>query len=117
MVERRKGGDPKTDQVTQGADSELLGWQPKETERPNCHRKRYSTNSVGGNSAQKGGDPRNPAAQEVKGVAAPLASTWLLRQLLDPEREGEGTRGPPGPPYAGRKRRRPVYAASTAPTA
>ena len=24
----------------------------------------------------------NPAAQEVKGVAAPLASTWLLRQLL-----------------------------------
>ena len=26
----RRGGDPKTDQVTQGADSELLGWQPKE---------------------------------------------------------------------------------------
>ena len=28
---RQKGGDPKTDQVTQGADSELPGWQPKET--------------------------------------------------------------------------------------
>ena len=26
----RKGGDPKTDQVTQGADSKLPGWQPKE---------------------------------------------------------------------------------------
>ena len=25
-----RGGDPKTDQVTQGADSELPGWQPKE---------------------------------------------------------------------------------------
>ena len=26
----RRGGDPKTDQVTQGAASELPGWQPKE---------------------------------------------------------------------------------------
>ena len=28
----KKGGDPRTDQVTQGADSELPGWQPKEKE-------------------------------------------------------------------------------------
>ena len=26
----RRGGDPKTDQVTQGADSHLPGWQPKD---------------------------------------------------------------------------------------
>ena len=26
----QKGGVPRTDLVTQGADSELLGWQPKE---------------------------------------------------------------------------------------
>ena len=25
-----RGGDPRTDQVTQGADSQLPGWQPKE---------------------------------------------------------------------------------------
>ena len=28
----KKGDDPRTDQVTQGADSELPGWQPKEKE-------------------------------------------------------------------------------------
>ena len=27
-----QGGDPKTDQASKGADSELLGWQPEETE-------------------------------------------------------------------------------------
>ena len=40
---------------------------------------------MGGIRCTKGegkGVPKNPAAQEVKGVAAPLASTWLLRQLL-----------------------------------
>ena len=37
---------------------------------------------MGGIRAQKGGGPKNPAVQELKGVAAPLASTWLLRQLL-----------------------------------
>ena len=26
----RRGGDPRTDHATKGADSELLGWQPKE---------------------------------------------------------------------------------------
>ena len=28
----RKGGVPKTDQATKGADSKLPGWQPKENE-------------------------------------------------------------------------------------
>ena len=32
---RQKGDDPKTDQMTKGADSNLPGWHPKET-RPNC---------------------------------------------------------------------------------
>ena len=28
---RQKGDDPKTDQMAKGADSNLAGWQPKET--------------------------------------------------------------------------------------
>ena len=30
MAEHKKGGDPKTDLVTEGADSELPPWQPEE---------------------------------------------------------------------------------------
>ena len=55
--------------------------------RPNCQKKENSRNCVGVISARKGGGPRDPAAQEVKGVAAQLASTWLLRQLLGCEQE------------------------------
>ena len=43
-----EGGDPKTDQVTQGADSELPGWQPKENEAQLPFvTKRYSLTGVG----------------------------------------------------------------------
>ena len=46
----RRGGDPRTDHVTKGADSELLGWQPTETapQLPLVNKKRYSQVSVGG---------------------------------------------------------------------
>ena len=64
----RRGGDPKADQVTQGADSELPGWQPKETASFSATDKRNSRNSVGGISAPNGRRAKNP------GVAAPLAS-------------------------------------------
>ena len=57
---------------------------PKRT-RPNCRKNENSQR--GWHQSTKGRGPKNPAAQEVEGVAAPLASTWLLRQLLDPERE------------------------------
>ena len=78
-----KGGDAGTDHMTKGADSELPGWQRKETASQlplvtsNCHAtdKRYSRNSVGGISAQEGGDPRTLASRRH----------WLLqvsRQLL-----------------------------------
>ena len=39
MVERTGGGDPKTAQVTQGADSEVPAWQPNRDSFPTATRK------------------------------------------------------------------------------
>ena len=123
-----RGRRPKNRSLTKGADSNLPGWQPKEkaalTAKAGCDCLNSATvekrpEAVGwaplvgrpadylpsGTVGQwlpaacnggkcKGRRPWNRPSEE--------ASTWLLRQLLDPEREGEGTRGPPGPPYAGR---------------
>ena len=58
----RRGGDPKTDQVTQGADSELPGWQPKEK---------------AARLPQKGGTLETAwvaSVQKKEGPAAPLAA-------------------------------------------
>ena len=79
MVDEQKGGDPKTDQVTQWADSELPGWHPEETASslPLVNEKRYSRTSVGGINA-KGRGPKTPVREtegpKDPGVAAPLAA-------------------------------------------
>ena len=63
------------------ADSKLPGWQPKE-KAAQLPQEGELSKQRGWHQCTKGSWPKNPAAQEVKGVAAPLASTWLLRQLL-----------------------------------
>ena len=58
----RKGGDPRTDQVTKG----LTQNSRADRQRPNYpsfHRKRYSRNSLGGVSAQKGRSPKSPVCE------------------------------------------------------
>ena len=64
-----------------GAHSKLPGWQPKEkaTQLP---QEGELSKQRGWHQCTKGREPKDPTAQEVKGVAAQLASTWLLRQLL-----------------------------------
>ena len=80
----RKGGDPKTDPVTEGGDSELSGWHPEETA---SHlrlvtKKRDSRTSVGGVNAQR---ERGPETPECEGEVDPrtLASRrhWLLQAV------------------------------------
>ena len=63
----RKGGDPRTDQVTKGADSKLPGWHPEETDQRGwrlCAQEAGAKNP----SVRRGGGPKDP------GVAAPLAA-------------------------------------------
>ena len=79
----RRGGDPKTDQVTQGADSALAGWQPKET-ASQLLQQGGTQISVGGITAQSGRTAKNP------GVAAPLASAGCRGNCL---RMVDGRRG------------------------
>ena len=50
---------------------------------PNCCKNENSQR--GWHQCDKGRGSKNTTAQEVKDVVAPLTSTWLLRQLLDPE--------------------------------
>ena len=59
----RRGGDPKTDQVTQGADSELPGLATQRESGPTPTEKRNSRNSVGGISAQEGRGPKDTSAR------------------------------------------------------
>ena len=66
--------------MTKGADSELPGWQPKETPSwlPLVSKKRYSQISAGSVSAHKGGGPKDPSVRRGgtrdPGVAAPLTA-------------------------------------------
>ena len=71
-----------TDHMTEGADSELLGWhiEEKEAQLP-LVTKRYSQNSVG--SAQKGGGPKTPVCEGEgtrgrwrRGATPPCAESW-----------------------------------------
>ena len=52
---------------------------PRESDPTAKRRRTLETTWV--SSVHKREGAKNPAAQEVKGVASPLASTWLLRQL------------------------------------
>ena len=81
-----KGGDPKTDQAQRGLTPNSRAGNPKRT-RPNCRKNENSQR--GWHQSKKGRGPKNSAAKKkkVKGVAAPLASTWLSRQLLGCEQE------------------------------
>ena len=96
MVERAQGGgDPSTDQVTQGADSELPGWQPKEnaTKLP-----QESRNSVGGISAREGRGPKDPSVRG-EGTQGPwrhgaTGCSMLSRQLLATKRVDGRTHRP-----------------------
>ena len=67
----RKGGDPRTEQVTKGADSELPGWQPKER-RPFCSLSPKSGTLEPAwvvSVHRRGGDPRTLASRR----------RWLLQ--------------------------------------
>ena len=71
----RRGGDPKTDQVT-GADSERLGWQPKE-KAAHVPQKRGTLETAWVASVhKKGGTPKTQVHEgkgpKDPGVAAPL---------------------------------------------
>ena len=82
----RRGGDPKTDQVTQGElTHNSRAGNPKRT-RPNFHEKRYSRTSVG--IAPRGGAPKNPVyeGEVTQGPCRRGATDFcrLSRQLLVP---------------------------------
>ena len=73
-----QGGDPKTDQVTQGADSKLPNWQPKE-EAAQLPEKGGTLETAWVASVQKKEGPQRPQRTKERGpknpgVAAPLAS-------------------------------------------
>ena len=75
-----QGGDPKTDQVTQGADSKLPGWQPKEKSGPTATERRNSRISVGGICAKKGRGTKDLSVRSGRDPRT-LASRrhWLLQ--------------------------------------
>ena len=77
----RRAATLETDQAKKGADSKFPGRQPKEKATQLPQEGEFSKQR-GYHQRRKGRGPENPAAQEVDVVAAPLASTWLLRQLL-----------------------------------
>ena len=67
------GGDPKTDQVAKGADSELPGWHPKE-KSAQLPQKRGLSNQCGWRQYQKGTECAKGRRPKNPGVAAPLTS-------------------------------------------
>ena len=75
-----QGGDPKTDQVTQGADSKLPGWQPKEKAAQLPEKGGTLETAWVASVQKKGGAPKTPA-YEGEGTQEPLASRrhWLLQ--------------------------------------
>ena len=88
----KKGDDPRTDQVSQGADSNLPGWQPKEKDRGLTHNSRAGNpKSLTATRVQevlsnqrgyctKGRGPKDPSAR-IGRAPRTLASRrhWLLQ--------------------------------------
>ena len=89
-----KGGDPRTAQVTQGADSELPGWQPKEKVSQLPHTtKEVFTNQRGLHQCRKkrggGGHPRTLTSRRhwlLQGVAATTGTIWVDGRMRRPVR-------------------------------
>ena len=83
-----QGGDPKTDQVTQGLTQNSRAGNPKR-KRPNCHRKEELSKQRGWHLCKKrGGAPKTPAC-EGEGTQEPwrrgaTGFCRLSRQLLVP---------------------------------
>ena len=71
-----RGGDPETDQLTQGADSKLLGWQPKEKAAQLPQERRTLKTAWVASVHKKGEAPKTPVydgkGPKNPGVAAPL---------------------------------------------
>ena len=83
---RQKGDDPKTDQMTKGADSELPGWQPKE-KVPLTATKRGALESASVASMPNGRGPKDPSVRrgigpKDPGVAAPLVAAGCRGNCL-----------------------------------
>ena len=76
MADSAQGGDPKTDQVTQGADSQLPGWQPKEN-ASQLPQQGVLLNQRGLQHTKRDGGPKIPLCKgkgpENPGVVAPFA--------------------------------------------
>ena len=72
----RKGGDPKTDQATKGADSKTPGLATQRERGLNCHQTVLS-NQRGLQRTKRGGGPKTPLCKgkgpEDPGVVAPFA--------------------------------------------
>ena len=83
-----QGGDPKTDQVTQGADSKLPGWQPKEKAAQLPQKGGTLETAWVASVKKKGGAPKTPE-YEGEGTQEPwrrgaTGFCRLSRQLLVP---------------------------------
>ena len=82
MVDKAEGRRPRTDHVTKGADSELPGWQPKET-ASQLPQERGTLETAWVASVHKREGPQRPKCAKGRGpkdpdVAAPLAAAGCL---------------------------------------